>query len=141
MRRKGFEGLMEKAMGRFQKFSKATQAKYMEAMKADEENPAMYREMKAEFEGVWKESDADADGLLNLDEFKVFMNKYYEANKKRFGEAAKNGEKEDEMWFRAYNSLTSGVNGVSMEDFKKGREIVRGIMRKMGNMMTFAPLA
>lgn len=53
MRRKGFESLIEKALGRFQKFTKATQAKIMEAMKADEENPSMFREMKAEFEMVW----------------------------------------------------------------------------------------
>ena len=100
-------------------------------MKADEENPALFREMKAEFEMVWNESDANKDGLLDLDEFKVFMVKLTDTNKKRFGEATKGPEKEDEMWFRAYNSLTSGQNGISMQDFKKGRDLVRGIMTKM----------
>ena len=56
----------------------------------------MYREMKAEFEMVWKESDANNDGLLDLEEFKVFMVKNTESQKKRFGEASKGPEKEDE---------------------------------------------
>jgi hypothetical protein len=88
MRRKGFEGLMDKALGRFQKFSKATQAKIMEAMKADEENPAMFKEMRAEFEMVFNEADANKDGVLDLDEFKVFMVKNTECQKKRFGKAS-----------------------------------------------------
>jgi hypothetical protein len=42
------------------------------------------------------------------------MVKNTEAQKRRFSESSKGPEKEDEQWFRAYNSLTAGVNGVSM---------------------------
>jgi len=106
-------------------------------MKAEEENPTLFNEMKKEFEMVWTASDANKDGLLDCDEFKVFMVKNTELQKKRFGESAKGTEKEDEMWYRAYNSLTAGVNGVSMKDFKKGREIIRTVMHKMMNKRAF----
>jgi hypothetical protein len=68
----------------------------MEAMNADEENPEMFREMKKEFQMVWEKADANKDGLLDLNEFKVFMVEYTEVNKKRYGEATKGPEKEDE---------------------------------------------
>jgi hypothetical protein len=48
MRRKGFEGLIEKAMERMSKYSKAAQAKIGEAMKAEEDNPTLFKEMREE---------------------------------------------------------------------------------------------
>jgi len=47
-------------------------------------------------EKIFNEADANKDGLLNCDEFKVFMVKNTEAQKRRFVEASKGGEKEDE---------------------------------------------
>lgn len=43
---------------------------------------------------IWKASDANADGVLDAAEFKVFMEKYYECNKARNGEADKGDDRE-----------------------------------------------
>jgi len=77
---------------------------------------------------TWKQSDSNADGLLNMKEFKTFMKKNNENMKKRWGESVKGTRKEDEQWYGAYNLMTPGKEGVSMDDFHSARDILRRIM-------------
>ena len=84
-----------------------------------------------EFKACWMECDANKDGVIDCEEFKVFAVKHNEMNKKRFGESVKGNEQEDEQWFGAYNSITSNKNGISMEDFKTGRGYLMEIMNDM----------
>jgi hypothetical protein len=51
---------------------------------------------------------------------------------KRWGESNKGDEREDEKWFEAYNIINPNVNGVSIECFREGREIIQNIMRRKG---------
>jgi len=120
MVKRGFGMLLKEMFTRFMKYSKATQAKYMEAMNADETNPALYKEIKQDFCACWDACDVNKDGVLKCDEFKMFMVKNCENMKKRFGEAEKGPEEEDLRWYRCYNAITSSHDGISMADFKKG---------------------
>lgn len=76
---------------------------------------------------IWKESDANGDGLLDCAEFKVFAEKYTEASRARNGEAEKGDDRETEKWYEAYNMFSPNKEGLSMMDirmgFKKFREI------------------
>ena len=58
-----------------------------------------------EFKACWTLSDANNDGVLDCDEFKVFAEKYNEKMARRWGECKKGSEDEDEMWYMAYNSI------------------------------------
>jgi hypothetical protein len=108
-------------------YAKATQEKMMEAFSAETNNPALWDELMAEFATCWKASDANADGLLNSEEFKVFMTKNNESMKKRFGESTMPGAEEVARWYDAYNTLTTGVDGISQEDFKAADEMLKRI--------------
>jgi hypothetical protein len=99
----------------------------MEAFMAQENNQALFDELMAEFAATWKASDANADGLLNSEEFKVFTTKNSEQMKKRFGEATTPSAEEVGKWYMAYNTITAGVDGVSQEDFKTGDEMLKRI--------------
>jgi Ca2+-binding EF-hand superfamily protein len=68
----------------------------MTAMKAENENPALFKELINEFMECFTSADADKDGKLNQKEFKAFTNKYYDCNCKRYGEAHMPPVKEQE---------------------------------------------
>ena len=61
------------------------------------------------------------------------MYKANENNKKRYGESEKGDDKEDEMWYEAYNCLTPGKEGVSPDDMKQGRKIMMTMMKVRRN--------
>lgn len=44
------------------------------------------------------------------------------------------------MWFFAYNLLSTNANGISLEDFKKGRKMLMAIIKKMGLVKAMTPL-
>jgi len=81
MIRKMMEPLMKEAFLRMRKFKKATLDKIKEEMAAEEHNPELYKKLHGEFVEIWKQCDANNDGVLTLDEFKVFQQKNYEACK------------------------------------------------------------
>ena len=122
------------------KYKDETKAKIGEYMKAEEENPALFAEMMAEFKNTWTVCDKNKDGVLNLEEYKDFAVKFNETMKKRWGESTKGDDAEDEMWYFAYNMLSSNQNGISLMDFKKGRKMLMEIIKNMGLAKTFTPL-
>jgi len=97
-------------------------------MEAEEKNPRLYLQYMAEFAATWKASDANKDGLLNCKEFKTFMTKHNDNMKRHWGESTKGNAKEDERWYAAYNMLTPDCEGVSMEEFKCAKDIIRRIV-------------
>ena len=50
-------------------------------MNAEENNPTLFKEMKMEYMSCFKASDANNDGLLDMAEFKVFIEKTTECAK------------------------------------------------------------
>jgi len=140
MAMKVFEPLAKKAMQRMSRYKPETKAKIGEYMKAEEENPKLFAEMMTEFKNTWVACDKNKDNVLNLEEFKDFANKHNENMKKRWGESTKGDAAEDEMWYFAYNMLSSNQNGISLMDFKKGRKMLMEILKMMGHMKTFMPL-
>jgi Ca2+-binding EF-hand superfamily protein len=140
MAKKVFEPLAKKAMMRMTKYKDETKAKIGEYMKAEEENPALFAEMMTEFKNTWTLCDKNKDGVLNLEEFKDFANKHNENMKKRWGESTKGDDAEDEMWYFAYNMLSSNQNGIALMDFKKGRKMLMEIIKNMGLVKAFTPL-
>jgi Ca2+-binding EF-hand superfamily protein len=140
MAKKVFEPLAKKAMARMTKYKDETKAKIGEYMKAEEENPALFAEMMTEFKNTWTLCDKNKDGVLNLEEFKDFANQHNENMKRRWGESIMGSDDEVEKWYQASNMLTTGVDGVALADFKKGRDIIREIMRNYMSYMAFKPL-
>jgi hypothetical protein len=119
-----FEPLTSKALKRMMRLKPAAMGKMMEHFEAEHKNPALFKEIMAEFMEMWKIADANKDGCLDLTEFKVFAEKYNDAMTKRWGESTKGDEGEDEKWFEAYSTINGGVNGVSIECFREGREMI-----------------
>jgi hypothetical protein len=67
---------------------------------------------------------------MDCDKFKAFIDKMNVDSKKRYGEDfAKGTEKEDEMWYGAYNMVTPGKEGVSWEDMQAGRAVMMTIIK------------
>ena len=126
-----FEPLVRKALTRMMRFKPDTMVKMRKMMRAQYDDPALWEELKQEFMRIWKESDANADGVLDMAEFKVFVSKYNDAMKARNGEAEKGDEREDEKWYEAYNLLSPNKEGVSMVDFRTGRDMFREAMIKI----------
>ena len=104
----------------------------MEYIAAEGANPALYQEIRTEFLATWKIADANADGVLDCNEFKVFVEKHNENMKKRLGQSEKGDEREDEKWFEAYNSINPSCMGVSLECFETGKDMIMEIMRRKG---------
>ena len=65
-----------------------------------------YKEMKAEQCRLFKEADANQDGLLNLDEYKVFRQKDYECTKATKGIALELEEYVFEQEYELMNKIT-----------------------------------
>ena len=53
--------------------------------------------------------------MLNLTEFKAFRAKVYQMNVDKYGIYVDDSVN-DEKWFNMMNSITSGVDGVSLAD-------------------------
>ena len=123
-----FYHLMGTEMKRMMSYKPETQAKMMEYMEAEMKNPALYQEIMAEFNRCWKQSDTNADGLLNMREFKTFAKKHNENMKRRWGESVKGTEKETEKWYQAYNMLSPMKEAVSMDDFMTANDMLVQIM-------------
>lgn len=79
-------------MARMSKYKPETKAKIGEYMKAEDNNPPLFREMMTEFKATWTACDKNKDGVLNEEEFKDFANKHNENMKKRWGESTKGDE-------------------------------------------------
>jgi hypothetical protein len=107
-----FEPLVRKALTRMMRFKPDTLVKLRKQMRAQYDDAALWEELKQEFMKIWKESDANADGVLDMAEFKVFVTKYNDAMKARNGEAEKGDEREDEKWYEAYNMINSNKEGM-----------------------------
>ena len=127
-----FEPLTSAALRRMMRMKDEAKAKMMETMQAEFNNPALFKEIMDEFMMVWRQADANNDGNLDLNEWKVFVEKYNACMQKRWGESTKGDEREDEKWFEAYNTINPNVNGISIECFREGREMIQEIMRRKG---------
>ena len=114
MFREQLQPLVKKMMKRMMNLKPETRQKMMVAMKAEQENPTLFKEIMTEFMGCFTSSDADKDGKLNLKEFKAFTAAYYEAACKRYGEAGSVPVKEQEEWYETYNSITPDSDGISL---------------------------
>jgi Ca2+-binding EF-hand superfamily protein len=79
--------LVEKMIKRMMNLRPETRQKMMVAMKSEQENPTLFKELMEEFMNCFNGSDANKDGKLDLKEFKAFYVAYYEAGVKRYGEA------------------------------------------------------
>ena len=71
--------LVKKMMKRMMNLRPETRQKMMVAMKSEQDNPTLYKELMTEFMDCFTAADADKDGKLNLKEFKAFTVKYYDA--------------------------------------------------------------
>ena len=60
-------------------------SKWVEVAKEKEVNPILKEELETEMQKTFDEADADKDGLLNIDEYKNFMNLEYQNRMKRYG--------------------------------------------------------
>jgi hypothetical protein len=94
--------------------------KFREAMMSEKGNKALFDEIMAENKATYESVAGGAD-VLDMAKFKQFIVKTNDNARKRYGESEKGDEREDEMWFAAYNMITPGKEGVSMEDMKTGR--------------------
>ena len=65
------------------------------------------------------ESDADQDGMLNVDEFLVFRKKFTDAQVAMAGGSAVLTEEEDRAAWAATNTLDTSYEGLTMIDFMK----------------------
>lgn len=119
---------MGSAIKRMMSYKPETQAKMKEHMEAEQKHPELFQEVMTEFIRTWKQSDTNADGLLNMREFKTFVKKHNENMKRRWGESVKGTEKEDEKWYNAYNMLSPMKEGVSMDDFMTAKDMLTKIM-------------
>jgi hypothetical protein len=68
--------LVEKMMKRMMHLRPETRQKMMVAMKAEQENPTLFKELMSEFMECFTSSDANKDGMLDLKEFKAFTAAY-----------------------------------------------------------------
>lgn len=127
-----FEPLTTAALKRMMRLKDEAKMKMMEDVQAEWNNPTRFKELMDEFMMIWRQADANNDGMLDANEFKVFIEKYNSAMQKRWGESTKGDEREDEKWFEAYNTINPNINGVSIECFREGREMVQNIMRRKG---------
>lgn len=95
--------------------------KFRDAMMSMEEggDKAKAEELMNEFKSSF-ESVAAGSEVLDLAKFKQLMAKISETNKTRYGIEGKGDDMEYEMWFKAYNMITSGKDGVSFEDMTTG---------------------
>lgn len=57
-----------------------TKKKMGEAMRAESDNPALFKELVAEFMEMFQTADANKDGRLDLKEYKAYVNLYYAAS-------------------------------------------------------------
>jgi predicted DNA-binding protein YlxM (UPF0122 family) len=99
--------------------------------------------MMGEFMSCFKAADVNNNGVLEKDEFRVWMTKMNAAMKARFGEAIEVDDRECEQWFNAHNGLTPHCDGVSLEDFMQGDTIMKEIAQKFSvkaAKMAFDPL-
>ena len=94
----------------------------------------MFAEGIAEFAQCFAECDKNENGVLELSEFKTFMDKSCENRRKRFGEAIPHDDREKQEWYDAYNGINSDKEGVSMEDFMKGMGYVTKVMGSVAKM-------
>jgi len=138
--RKTMEPLMREVFLRMRKFKKETMSKIQEEMEAEEKNPELYKKLHDEFIALWQECDSNKDGVLTMDEFKVFNMKNYEKQKTRWGEAKMAPEDEIEGWYNASNMFTPSKDGISLQDFESGKEVIQEIMHRYRGYMTFKPL-
>ena len=79
----------------------------------------------------FEKSDEDKDGLLSQGEFQIFMKNITEKFKERTGGAVQPSEKDNEVTWGATNTLTSGVEGISLADYKLSRVIYRQLMMEI----------
>ena len=49
-------------------------------------------------------------------------------------------EDEIEGWYHASNMFTPSKEGISIQDFESGREVIKEIMHRYRGYMTFKPL-
>jgi hypothetical protein len=59
-------------MKRMMNLRPETMQKMMTAMKSEQDNPALFKEIMKEFMDCFTSSDSDKDGKLNQKEFKAF---------------------------------------------------------------------
>jgi len=106
---------------------------------SEKSNPALFDEIMNEFKSTFESCSGGSD-VLDLPKFKQLMVKVNDNAKARYGESEKGSEQEDEMWFKAYNMITPGKEGVSLEDMKTGRTIMMTIMKVRYNQANFEPV-
>ena len=99
--------------------SDAQRAVGEEELRKMNEDPAFMEQTMAEITKCFSDADANSDGLLDLEEYKVFM-----ASWQTLGKARGNFEDErPESVTKAYaaiNQITPGAEGISMADFQVG---------------------
>lgn len=114
-----FGPLLKASMEKMDKCSPEAQAKMMEFFAAEEMgNKKLMAEGIAEFLMCFRDADANKDGKLNSQEFKVFMQKMMECNKKRFGEYPSLTDSECGEWYKAGNAIDSTYEGISVYDMR-----------------------
>ena len=72
----------------------------------------------SQLDAAFKEADADQDGLLNKEEFKVLLQKDYEIKLKVNGGAVNLASMADH-WFMACNTLDVSYSGISRSDISR----------------------
>lgn len=72
-----------------------------------------YKDMHKEHLRMHKEADANSDGVLNLEEWKVFRQKDYEWTKATHGEALECDDELQEEEYELFNKITPGVDGIT----------------------------
>merc|ERR1711939_420509 len=92
---------------------KAKYEEHKQKMQDEEYKNGVIEEMKTN----WNDADANKDGLLNADEWVVFMQKTHACNEARFGAHDAPAAELTAELYRTANLFTPGTDGVSMADF------------------------
>jgi len=70
-----FEPLAMSEFFRMNTYSKETQTKMKEAWSADQTDPQLFAQLLGEFLSCFKQADVNNNGVLEKDEFRVYMTK------------------------------------------------------------------
>ena len=93
-----------------------------------------YRADRAEvFEDFFREADKDKDGLLNEEEYRALTLRLHTDGVERYGADLLLDEEETKKWYDITNSITTGIEGVSIQDYDKFKFIGRVAMAEASN--------
>ena len=114
-----------------QSLTDTVRQKHAEYVQKQQVDPAFKAEIEAELVENFDKSDENKDGVLSLSEFNNFMRNITDKFIERTGGAVQPTEKDNELTWNATNTLTPGVDGISLADYKLSRVIYKQLMMEI----------